>query len=312
VQRAAAVARPGTLVHVAPGRYRPVDSSRSGTKAAPIVFWSESPWQAKVEGRGAVTAWDNTGDWVVVDGFDISGSTYNGILSTGSHGRFRGNHVHDLRGPNCTRGGAGIVMETYTAVDNDTTGNVVERIIAPGNCARVHGIYYQSADGGRILNNVVATCSGWGIHLWHDARRIRISNNTVVGNAHGGIAVGGSLEGNDLLPGIASGVIVTNNLVTENGQAGIIEIGRVGRNTFAANLSTNNSGADYSLGNGHRPVSLVRGEPDFVDPVRDYHLRPGSAALDAGIRQGAPAADLDGARRPQGAGVDIGAYEGAR
>lgn len=311
VRRAAALARAGTLVHVAAGTYAPVITSRSGRAAAPIVFRSELRWQAAVDAGGGTSAWTNTGDWVSIEGFDLSGASYNGILSTGSHGRFTGNHVHDVRSPDCSRGGAGIVVESYVAVDNLVADNVVEHVVAPGDCGRVHGIYFQSPDGGRIVNNLVAFCSGWGIHLWHNASRITIANNTVVHNARGGIAVGGSLEGNDLRPGIASGVVVSNNIVVDNGQVGISEMGRVGKNSFAENLSHGNALADYRLANDRQADQAVTGDPQFLDAQGDYRLRYGSPALDVGDPAVAPPEDLEGTPRPQGPGVDLGAYEGA-
>jgi len=55
------------------------------------------------------------------------------------------------------------------------------------------------------------------------------------------------------------------------------------------------------------------GDPLFVSPAfgtnGDYHLLPGSPALDAGTATGAPSKDLEGHSRPQGDGVDMGAYE---
>jgi len=51
-----------------------------------------------------------------------------------------------------------------------------------------------------------------------------------------------------------------------------------------------------------------------VDPLvdtagGDYHLSPGSEAVDKGIAEDAPDHDFDGAPRPQGAAHDVGAYE---
>jgi hypothetical protein len=53
----------------------------------------------------------------------------------------------------------------------------------------------------------------------------------------------------------------------------------------------------------------VRGDPDFVNPdAFDYHIGPGSAAIDAGVDDGVPT-DIDGQLRPAGAGYDLGADE---
>jgi len=48
----------------------------------------------------------------------------------------------------------------------------------------------------------------------------------------------------------------------------------------------------------------------FVDPGRlDLHLLPGAPAIDAGSSLNAPRLDRDSITRPQGNGIDIGAYE---
>ncbi len=312
VARAARLVTPGSVVHVAPGTYQAVRSSNGGHPGAPVVFRSERPGAARIEAHGAVTAWRISADWVTLQGFSLSGARWNGILTIASHGRFEHNHVHDIRAPSCARGGAGIVVESYTAVDNDTTGNLVDDVRAPGDCGLLHGIYYQSPHGGRITNNVVASTSGWGIHLWHNARDITIANNTVVDNAQGGIAVGGSLEGNDRRPGRATDVTVTNNVVVDNGGAGIAELGRVGRNTYVDNLTFGNAEGGYGLAHGRLPSQRVEAEPRFVDArTGDFRLQAESPGVDAGTALGAPSLDRNGVPRPRGRAVDVGAYEAA-
>jgi len=63
-----------------------------------------------------------------------------------------------------------------------------------------------------------------------------------------------------------------------------------------------------------RTVTVVIGGktyslPDFIVVPPDYRLQIGSPAIDAGTCVGAPATDIEGGVRPQGAGCDIGAYE---
>jgi parallel beta-helix repeat protein len=312
VNRAAAVATPGTLVHVAPGTYGAVTSTRSGTSTAPIRFLSDSKWTATISAPGQTSAWTNTAQWIVIQNFAITRAQYNGIVTSTSNGRFLGNHIHHLAPPNCSRGGGGIVAENYTATNNDSIGNYIDHIHVSGDCARIHGIYYQSPHAGRILNNLVTDTSGWGIHLWHNANTITIANNTVLRNLKGGIVVGGSLEGNDVAPGIARGVVVTNNIVADNGDFGIREMGRVGKNTYANNLLFRNHAGAFSLNGGGVPTGTVTGDPRFVNPARaDYRLRIGSPAVNRGTTLGAPRYDRQLAPRPQAGRMDIGAYEGA-
>jgi len=54
----------------------------------------------------------------------------------------------------------------------------------------------------------------------------------------------------------------------------------------------------------------TEGDPGLVDlPAGNYHLSAISPCIDAGTSIGAPNMDYEGCTRPQGGGVDIGAYE---
>jgi parallel beta-helix repeat protein len=315
INKASSLATAGTIVHVGPGTYGYTETTKSGTSTAPITYVSDTTWGAKVVASGSTNAWTNTGAYVVIQGFDISGSKYSGIMSTSSYGKFLGNHIHHMAPPDCSRGGAGIELQNYSGTKNDSIGNVIHDILAPSsNCGLIHGIYYQGPDGGKVSNNLVYQTSGWGIHLWHNANRVMISNNTVFQNKQGGMVIGGSLEGNDIAPGISSGNVVTNNVVVNNGYWGIREMGRVGVNTYANNLLNGNASGGYSVNGGGVPTGTVTGDPAFVNYVAtgggDYRLRTTSPAIDRGTTNQAPLYDLDLYQRPQGSTMDIGAYEG--
>lgn len=133
------------------------------------------------------------------------------------------------------------------------------------------------------------------------ASNIRIYNNISYGNAGGGVSFytepGGRI----------SDVSIINNTVVDN-QRNAIEVntdGLSGNNPVFNNIFSGNGigGAGLKIGEN------FTGDAQFVNPsAGDYHLRAGSAAINAGV-VGAPAFDKDGKSRPLGGGFDMGAYE---
>ena len=134
-----------------------------------------------------------------------------------------------------------------------------------------------------IANNVIVADHWHGISLY-GARDSRVVNNTVLelADTRPGppwIKVRADKDGTP-----SENVVVRNNLATD----------------FRL---TDNVTADHNT---------VIDDPEalFVDPAAfNFHLRDGSPAVDGGRKEGAPQADLDRIARPQGEGIDLGAYE---
>jgi len=154
-----------------------------------------------------------------------------------------------------------------------------------------------------------------------------IRNNVVFDNPDSGI----------FIPGIVSNVKVYNNTLFGNGETALLIYGKTGdvtnveiknnifdlshSNSNAFHVSNKNKNTSFVLQNNlywPKPVRLnklsdsspVIGDPHFVNSrERDFHLLPGSAAIDKGIPLGEVSHDKDGIRRPQGAAFDLGAFE---
>ena len=137
-----------------------------------------------------------------------------------------------------------------------------------------------------VENNVVITNHWHGISLY-GARNSRVVNNTVIDNNSASpgppwIMVTAHKDGRP-----SDGVTVRNNLATDYDVTGTNVTQDHNTTLTAANLAT-----------------------FFVNPGSfDLHLRAGAPAIDTGSATLAPAADRDGVTRPQGAGIDLGAYE---
>ena len=296
---------PGAVVHVAPGTYvGSFHTNTSGTASAWITYVSDTKWGAKLVGAKGST-WGNYGAYVVVEGFDVTGPGLNGIYTEGDHTRIIGNHVHHVLTTTCNSiGGSGINLNAPNA---EAIGNYVhDNGPYPTPCGYVHGIYFLQ-QGGKAFNNIAFRNAGYGIHIWHNASNLAITNNTLIDNLFGGVVIGAS-EGT-----VNDYTLVSNNIVYNNTR-GISETGATGpHNVYANNLVYHNTLRDFSLQNNILPARTVSADPRFVDFTGDaggnFHLQRNSPAIDAGSNRNAPDFDFDGVRRPQGKAWDIGAYE---
>ena len=303
--RAAARAVPGTEVVVTEGTYTgSVRTQVSGTPDARITFVSPTRSGARIVGdASAGHAWNNSGNYVDIVGFDVSGPNGDGLTTSGSFVRIVDNQVHGFAG-NCIS----TANNGYNLHNIDVIGNLA---YGCGRSALDHGIYV-SHPGGVVANNISFDNAGFGIHCWHNCNALTISNNLVFGNPEGGIVVGqGDGPNNGWVA--ADNFVVSNNIAVGNGRNGIKESGTTGRNNrFLNNLMWQNGNDRIGLDTGSETGTRVA-DPGFVnfrpDGTGDYRLRPGSPAIGTGVELGAPTTDIVGNPRSLTGRVDIGVFQ---
>jgi parallel beta-helix repeat protein len=160
--------------------------------------------------------------------------------------------------------------------DNNIVRN--NQIFDNGYTGYSAGIILGSGDGNTAYNNLVWNNEA-GIQIaYSNPSNTAVYNNTVYANSTYGIYVHGD----------SSNAIIKNNLFYANGRP------EIQNNGVGTVLDHNLTGTD----------------PKFVNAAAwDFHLQLGSPAIDAGIAVSLVTTDIVGTPRPQGGGVDIGAFE---
>ncbi len=182
----------------------------------------------------------------------------------------------------------------------ETTLNVSDTQFIRNVSRQGGGLYHSSGDG-RIINALFAGNTATDLlgaaTLFASSGNVEMIHTTVANP----IMFGGSAI--DVRAGT---VYLTNTIIAQHTIGISTTAGMVDQdyNLFFGN-SSNTAGA--ISGGAHSAT----GDPKFLNAAGDdYHLSPGSAALDAGTNAGV-LVDFDGEARPQGSGFDIGFDESA-
>jgi hypothetical protein len=238
-------------------------------------------------------------------------TTVNVYISDGGEPQPEAAHDIELRDNEIRNGmGTGVLVAPQTERVHLIGNGVHDNGI--GEAHQHQGLYFQGQDGLIANNDVYNQPNGFGIQVRGQdtsiaANNVIVTENTAVGNSQSGIVIENT----------ASNVTVVNNISAFNGSYGILGYyccgpilpGNVGFNNVLygnpGGATRNSSGTivDFSLGN-------LLGDPFFVDRASaDFHLRPGSGAIDRALFGFSLGFDRDELSRPRGLAADIGAHE---
>jgi len=256
----------------------------------------------------AATLQDNTvqGNTASTDGVGGHGGYGGGLYLLSSAATLQDNTVQGNTASTASEGeGGGLhlylsaaTLESNTIVSNTAT-------LSPTAIGRGGGLYVNWSDPFTLTNNLVAgnhantagTGHGSGLGFAGSSSNPasgRLLHNTIADNHEEGVFVGGYTTlafTNTIIAGHSVGIAVTANSMVELDA------------TLWHGNGTNTGGVGAIL----TGTVNVYGDPAFANPAAwDYHLGPGSVAIDAGMDAGVPV-DIDG--DPRLGSHDIGADE---
>ncbi len=331
IQHAIDLAGPGDVTHVLAGTYTGsasplayVRSANTGTSGQPVVFCSDPPGAAKLDGQTSVrTGFYLEGNYIQVLGFEVTGFVGAGVSVWGTNETVVGNDIHDI-GHICTDSDLGITGIYMSASSVTINANAIHAIgrLSPGEngCNPTttyyenldHGIYIESSTNVLVTNNLLYdNTHGWGIQVYSGSTT-GSSGLTIVDNT---FAFPNPYRQGQLLfagPSV-SNAVVENNVFYEPQVEGLrfSTSGSYSNVTVESNLTT---GGVITASNPGGSVQ-VSGNYDNTDALlvspsnNDFHLQSTSPAIDRGLTAPQVTTDLEGTARPQGAAYDVGAYE---
>ncbi|MEW5802818.1 MAG: right-handed parallel beta-helix repeat-containing protein [bacterium] len=205
---------------------------------------------------------------------------------------------------NSAWGGGGIFALNSSAA---ITSCIISNNSADGGGGGIYGEYLSSVITNCLIIDNTAGYNASGLWIGHGSATVlincTISGNTADYNGSGLYCSDASVKViNCILWGDTDNFGPHEVMVIENGSA-----------TVTCSDVQQDSGTYPGTGN-------INTDPLFVQPVQQayeqgtykmgtYYLMPGSPCIDQGTVTDAPSQDQEGIARPQGAGIDIGAYE---
>ncbi|HUV67651.1 MAG TPA: right-handed parallel beta-helix repeat-containing protein [Sedimentisphaerales bacterium] len=244
--------------------------------------------------------WVNPPTWVDADGIRFFGAGH--II--------RKNYIHDISFNDPENVDPHIdCFQTWGTADHNGAQSIV---IEQNLCQNLQfqtidetgqGFMLEEASNLTIRNNVIHAYKGVNTV---GSRNLTIVNNTFVSELSitpAGASLGVLLQSTPY-------TTIKNNAFYDFPDLAVSVGGSVSRQGLDAGYNCAYRSDGRAPAGSPYPHDLWNVNPMFVDPVaNDYHLRPDSPAVDAGITLENVVNDFDSNPRPQGTAYDIGAYE---
>jgi parallel beta-helix repeat protein len=331
--RAVRLMRPGDTICVRAGTYAGFTAGRlRGSAEHPMVIRSFPGERVVLDGAirgGHIIGLSDAAGHLTIEGFELTNSRYdvnggpqNGIKCTcdervpgqpatcvdwGGPLLLRNLYVHHV-----TYRGIQLTMSDVTLIGNriehtgsadgyglwlngyrfHVKGNTVSNSGA-GSGITAHSPFSDSTIEGNILFDTSNGGASDAAIRISSGRRNIVRNNIIYGNTIGGIALSSVRED-----------LVYNNTIVGARSVGVA--------ATATDFVRNNIiiGSVRAVSGGKAERNLSDQDPMFVNAAgHDFHVRPGSPAIDKGMVLPEVTTDFDGRTRPSRGAYDIGAFE---